>query len=127
MLAVLGMFGSASLLLAASGLYTVLAFAVAQRTREIAIRLVLGADQAALIRMVFTNAMAIVAWAVVAGLVAAMALTRFISAMLVDVDPLDPVSILIVPVVLLLTAALAALLPARRAARLSPSAALLAE
>jgi len=123
-LGVLSVFGIASLLLAAIGLYSVLAFAVAQRTREIAIRLVLGAEPSALIRAVFSSAMVIVVWGVALGLLAAAGLTRFIQPMLVDVRPLDPLSVIVVPLVLIAAGAMAALLPARRAARLSPAVAL---
>ncbi|MEX2282046.1 MAG: ABC transporter permease [Gemmatimonadota bacterium] len=117
---VLSIFGVLALSLAAMGLYSLLAFAVAQRSREIAVRLALGARQNTLIRLVFGNAMAIAITGVIAGLLIATAVTRFLSSLLVEVRPLDPTTITVVPIFLLVVAALAAWIPARRAARVNP-------
>ena len=125
--ALLTTFAAFAILLAALGLYSLLAFAVAQRGREIALRLALGADVQALVRGVFANAMAIVAIGGAAGLLVAAGLTRFLSGMLVQVRPLDPITIALTITTLAAAAAIAALLPARRAARISPLEALKAE
>ena len=124
---ILTVFGSVALVLAALGLYSLLAFAVSQRTREIAIRIAIGADQRALVRLVFGNALVIVAIGAGAGLVAALGLTRFLERLLVGVRPLDPITLAVVPLLLLSAGALAAYLPARRAASLSPLTALRAD
>jgi putative ABC transport system permease protein len=126
-LAVLSTFGAIALALAMIGLYSLISFAVAQRTRELAVRAALGARRRNLLQMVFANAMAVVLLGVIAGLAGAAALTRLLDVMLVEVKPLDPLTLLVVTLCLLAAAALAILLPAVRAARLDPLMALRAE
>jgi putative ABC transport system permease protein len=121
---VLSAFAALALLLAALGLYSLISFAVSQRTREIAVRAALGARRVNLLRMVFSNAMIVVGLGIMAGLIAAIALTRFLAALLVDVQPLDPVTLITVTLCLLLAGTFAALWPALRAARLDPLTAL---
>jgi putative ABC transport system permease protein len=121
---VLSTFAALALLLAALGLYSLLSFAVSQRTREIAVRAALGARRVNLVRMVFGNAMIVVSLGILAGLLAAIALTRFLAALLVDVQPLDPITLIAGTLCLLLAGTLAALWPATRAARLDPLTAL---
>jgi predicted permease len=124
---VLSGFASVALLLAALGIYSLLSFAVAQRTREIAVRAALGARRSNLLGMVFRQALTVVLLGAAAGLLAAFALTRLMTALLVDVSPLDPVTFAGVTVFLLVVAGMAAALPALRATRLDPLVALRAE
>jgi ABC-type antimicrobial peptide transport system permease subunit len=124
---VIGGLGAFALGLACLGLYSLLAFAVSQRTREIAVRVALGARRATLLRMVVANALKIVAVGAAAGVLGAFGLTRFLREFLVQIDALDPLSFAGVTLLLLVTGALAALVPAWRAARLEPLAALRAE
>ena len=119
-MAVLSGFAAIALLLAALGLYSLISFAVAQRTRELAVRAALGARRANLLQMVFGNAMLVVGLGALAGLAAAAGLTRFLNALLVGVQPLDPLTLMAVTLALLLAAAVAVLWPALRAARLNP-------
>lgn len=119
-MAVLSGFAAIALLLAALGLYSLISFAVAQRTRELAVRAALGARRANLLQMVFGNAMLVVGLGALAGLAAAAGLTRFLNALLVGVQPLDPLTLIAVTLALLLAAAVAVLWPALRAARLDP-------
>ncbi|MGH7471178.1 MAG: ADOP family duplicated permease, partial [Longimicrobiales bacterium] len=120
-------FATVALLLAALGIYSLLSFSVAQRTREIAVRAALGARRSNLLRMVFGQAFTVVLLGAGAGLVAAFGLTRFMTTLLVDVSPLDPITFAAVTVFLLAVAGVAAALPALRATRLDPLVALQAE
>jgi putative ABC transport system permease protein len=119
--------GGLALFLSCVGLYSLLAFAVSQRTREIAVRVALGARRASVLRMVLVNALKIVAVGAAVGVLASAGLTRFLGGFLVQIEPLDPLSFSAVTMLLLLTGALAALVPAWRAARLDPLTALKAE
>ena len=119
-LAALNGFAALALLLAGLGLYSLLSFAVAQRAREIAVRVALGARRTNLLRLVIAQAMSVVLAGALAGLLGAAALTRFMTALLADVNPLDPVTLLGVTVFLMLIAGLAAALPALRATRIDP-------
>jgi putative ABC transport system permease protein len=122
--AVIGVFGAAGLLLAAFGLYAVLAFHVAQRTREFGIRAALGADRAAVTRLVLGRGLRLAAIGCGVGVLVAAALGRVLSALLVGVSPLDPVTFFAVPLILMTTTLLAAAVPARRAVRADPMRAL---
>ncbi len=125
--ALFGVFGAAALLLAASGIYAVVAHAVAQRTREMGVRLALGASRGDVVRLVVREGMALPAVGLLAGIVAALALTRLLRASLYDVTPTEP-RVFAAGVATLLAAALAAcLVPARRATRVDPLEALRAE
>lgn len=109
------------------GIYGVMAYVVSQRTREIGIRLALGAQPAALKRMFVADALARVAIGVVVGLVAAFALTRLMSSLLFGIGPLDAPTYLAALGVLLAAAAFASYVPARRAASIDPVETLKAE
>ena len=102
------------------GIYGVMAYVVSQRTREIGIRLALGAQPTALQRMFVLGALARVAIGVVIGFAAALALTRLMSSLLYGIGPLDAPTYLAALGVLLAAAAFASYLPARRAARIDP-------
>jgi predicted permease len=120
-------FGGIALLLAAVGLYGTLAYAVARRTREIGVRLALGAETSKMLRMVLGDAARLVAGALVVGIPAALATGRTLRSFLFDVTPQDPMALGGACAVLALAALLAAYLPARRAASVDPAVALRAE
>jgi putative ABC transport system permease protein len=113
-------FGGAALLLAAIGIYGLMAYSVAQRTREIGIRLALGADRAAVRGMVIRHGMRLAIVGVVIGLAGAYGLTRFIASFLFGVKPLDPVTFAVIPLLLTSVALLAVWVPAERASRVDP-------
>lgn len=116
----LGLFGLLGLFLAAVGIYGVMAYSVAQRSRELGIRMALGASYGSVVRMVLKEGMALAAVGGVIGLVGAVAAARLVEGLLYDVDAFDPVAFGVVPVVLLTVAALAVYVPAHRAAGVDP-------
>jgi putative ABC transport system permease protein len=115
-----GAFAVLALTLALVGVFGVLAYSVQQRTREFGVRIALGASAASVLRLVFANAGGVIGIGIGIGLIAAAALSRSLSAFLFGVQPLDAVTFLLVPVVLIVTAALAVAAPAWRAARIDP-------
>ena len=120
-------FGGLALVLSTIGLYAALAFAVGQRTREIAVRMALGASRTDVGRLVFRRGAAIVAMGAVAGLGACVVAGPLLAHLLYGVSPRDPLGLLTGPVVLGLVTLLAIWLPARRAMGLNPIAALRSE
>ncbi|HSL69475.1 MAG TPA: ABC transporter permease [Longimicrobiales bacterium] len=120
----LGVFAVLALVLAAIGMYGVIAYLSARRTGEIGIRMALGATQQRVVRMVLSEGIALALSGMVLGTIAALWLTRFLATQLYGVAPVDPLTFSAVPVILLTVAAFAAWLPARRAARTSPLSAL---
>jgi putative ABC transport system permease protein len=120
----LAIFGSVALLLAVVGLYGVKAYAVAQRTREIGIRMALGADPSDTQRLILREGFQVTMVGVGAGMLLALGLGRILAAMLWDVRPADPVVFLMAPLLLTVVAFFACYLPARRAARVDPMVAL---
>jgi putative ABC transport system permease protein len=123
----LALFSLAALVLAAIGVYGVIAFGVAQRTREIGIRMALGARAADVLRAVLAQGLALAGAGVLAGWAGAWLLTRFLANLLYQVRPADPRTFAAAAGVLALVALLAAYLPARRAARIDPLLALRSE
>jgi hypothetical protein len=123
----LGVFGLLALVLASTGLYGVVAFTVSRRVREVGIRMSLGADSSAVVRMVLKGAMALVLVGAIIGLALTAGLTQLISQFLYGVSTTDPVTFFGVPTVLAAVALLAAFLPARRASKIDPVEALRAE
>jgi predicted permease len=123
----LGIAAFVALVLGAVGLYGVLSYAVSLRTREIGVRLALGAQTSRVMRSVVANGILIAGLGLVLGSAGAAALTRFLSGMLYEVEPLDVATFTLMPVVLLAVAAIASYLPARRAAAISPLEAMRAE
>jgi putative ABC transport system permease protein len=123
-LVLIGVFAAIAALLAAVGLYGVLASAVRQRTAEIGVRVALGAAPLRIFGLVVGQGMALSAAGIAIGMVAAFALTRAMSSMLVGVKPTDPLTFAAMAGAFLLVAAIASWIPARRAAGLDPTNAL---
>jgi putative ABC transport system permease protein len=128
----LGTFAGLALILAAVGIYSVISYAVAERTHEFGIRMALGASQQAVIRMVVAHGLLLALIGVALGLIGALGITVVLSRLpvdiriplLFDVPPLDPLTLASVSVILILVALLACYLPARRATRVDPVVAL---
>ncbi len=123
----LGLFTLVALTLAAIGIYGVLAYSVAQRTREIGVRIAVGATRENIVRMVLLQSARYAAIGIAAGLALSLAAGRLINGLLFRTSPLDPASLSITAGVLMLIAGFAATLPARRAASVDPTEALRAE
>jgi ABC-type antimicrobial peptide transport system permease subunit len=119
-----GLFAGLALLLAAIGLYGVLAYAVAQRTHEIGVRIALGASTRAVLGLTLGQGMKLAVVGLLCGLVGAVGLTRIVANLLYDVTPTDPWTFAGVSLLLLVVAAIACWLPARRAAKVDPMTAL---
>jgi predicted permease len=120
----LGLFAAMALLLAAVGIYGVMSYTVAQRSREIGIRAALGANRGEIIRLVLLQALRMTLLGVAIGLAASLGLTRLLSAQLFGVKPSDPLTYIAVPSILMAAAIAAALVPACRAMRVDPMVAL---
>ncbi|MBI3450589.1 MAG: ABC transporter permease [Acidobacteria bacterium] len=118
------MFAALAAILAAVGLYGVMSYSVTRRTHELGIRMALGAESADLLRMVLRHGLALVGAGLAIGITAALALTRLIQSMLFDVSASDPVTLAGVSLILAGVALVATWIPARRASRLNPLAAL---
>jgi putative ABC transport system permease protein len=127
MLLLLGGFAGIALLLAAVGIYGVVAFAVAQRTREIGIRVALGAGRTRVLWLVSRATMAGIVTGVAVGMAGALLLSRLVSFMLYEVEAVDPLTFIAVALLLFGVAWLAVLVPANRATRISPLSALRSE
>jgi putative ABC transport system permease protein len=123
-MSLLTMFAAIALLLAALGIYGVLAYSVAQRTRELAVRAALGADRRRLLVLVANSGFRVVLAGGLVGFVAAFWLTRGLKSMLVDVTPTDPVTASLAAAALLVVTGAAVAIPALRATRLDPMIAL---
>jgi ABC-type antimicrobial peptide transport system permease subunit len=115
------------LLLSAVGLFGLMAFTVGRRTREIGIRIALGAEPRAILYAVMRRTLTLTGAGCAVGLAASIATTRYLEGFLFDLSPLDPVAIGGAVVLLVAVASVAGLLPARRAARVDPVTALRAE
>ena len=120
----IGVFAATALLLAAAGLYAVIAYLVSQRTREIGIRLALGATPRHILRLMIGQGMRLTLIGVAIGLAGAIAVTRLMRSLLFAVAPSDLMTFGISAVVLILVALLACFLPARRATKVDPLVAL---
>ncbi|HET6169760.1 MAG TPA: ABC transporter permease [Terracidiphilus sp.] len=123
----LSIFGAVALLLAAIGIYGLMAYSVAQRTQEIGIRMALGADRTTIRKLVVWQGMRLALVGVVAGIAASFGLTRLLSTFLFGVKPWDPAVFLLAPFILTTIALLAVWLPATRASKVDPMQALRAE
>jgi predicted permease len=117
----LGLFAAVGLTLALVGIYGVLAYTVLQRTREIGVRMALGARASQVLRQVMRQGLVLTTLGLAAGFAGAAGLSRFLESLLYEVTPLDPTTYGGVALVFLLAAALASLLPARRATKIDPA------
>jgi predicted permease len=120
----LGAFGALALILAATGIYGVMAYAISRRTREIGIRMAIGASQGQVLAIVARRALLLIGSGTLAGLAVALAAGRFLEKILYGVQPTDPLTLAIVLMMMLAIAALACWIPARRAIRINPVTAL---
>jgi len=116
-----GFFGALALLLAALGLYGITAYAVSRRNVELGIRMALGTSPAGVVRLVLSRVALLVGGGIVAGSVVTLWSVSFVGSLLFDVEPRDPATLAAAVGVLVLTAALAGWIPARRAARVDPA------
>ena len=119
-----GFFGSIALLLAMIGIYGTMSYHVTRRRREIGVRMAFGAARTNVLRMIFAQIGGMVGAGVLLGLIGALASTRVVASFLYGVQPADPIVLTVAVLLLVAVAALAGLLPARRAARLDPMIAL---
>ena len=122
-----GMFGALAVILAIVGVYGVLSYSVSQRTQEFGVRMALGAQPHDVRRMVMRQGMVLAGWGTLLGAAGALGITRVIGSLLYNVTPTDPVSFGMGVTLMLLVAAAAAYLPARRATAVDPMAALRSE
>ena len=122
--AFLTIFASIALLLIVIGIYGVVSYAVAQRTREIGIRMALGAQKTGIQTMVLKQGLVLLAIGLAIGLAGAIGLTRFLSSYLYEVGTTDPVTFVLVPLLITTVSMLACFIPARRAAKVDPMEAL---
>ncbi len=124
---ILAGFAGAALLLAAIGLYGIVAFGVTERTREIGLRLALGADRGSVLRMIVWDGLRVVLAGLAIGLLGALALNRVVESFLFQTPPTDPLVYVSVACILAAAGALASYVPARRAARVDPAISLRAD
>ena len=117
-------FGMIALLMASIGLYGVMSYSVSQRTREVGIRIALGASSGSVVKLVLREGSVLVGVGIALGLAAAILVSRFLESLLFGVSSTDPLTFLIIPAVLVLVSFLASYLPARRAAQVDPMVAL---
>jgi len=122
-----GFFAAAALLLAAIGMYGVIASGVAQRTREMGVRMALGASEQRILRLVLGEGVRLAAVGAVLGIAGALISTRLIRSLLFETVPTDPLTFVVTPLLLAAVALLATYIPARRATRLDPTLAIRGE
>jgi len=115
-----GFFSVVALVLAAVGMYGVLSYSVIRRTREIGIRMALGAQQSGVARMIVRELLTVIGFGVIAGAAGGFALARYVASLLFEVKPSDAVSLILPVLCLFVSAAIAALAPTLRAARVDP-------
>lgn len=120
----LGSFGALAFVLTAVGLYGVISYMVLQRTREMGLRLALGANRGTILGMIVKSGVRLAGAGIGIGIVAALLLTRLIASLLYGVSPSDPVTFFAIPVVLIMMAVIASYIPASRAAKVDPIVAL---
>ncbi len=116
----LSVLGAMALVMASIGIYAIMAYAVSQRTREIGIRVALGAQRPQILAVVTQRTLILIAWGIGLGLIGALALNRILSSTLADFGGLDAVTCVSVALLLSVVAILASYLPARKALRVDP-------
>jgi putative ABC transport system permease protein len=116
----IGIFAGTALALAAIGLYGVIAYSVSQRTHEIGIRMALGAQASDVLKLIIGQGLKLILIGAALGLAGALALTRLLADLLFDVKPTDPITFVVIPLLLVAVALLASYLPARRATKVDP-------
>ena len=116
----LGLFGAIALILAAVGIFGVISYSVSRRTRELGIRMALGAQPGSVLSMIMRETLALTLIGIAVGIPCAVATARLITHLLFKVTPYDPVTLALVPLVLIAVGALASYIPARRAQRVDP-------
>jgi ABC-type antimicrobial peptide transport system permease subunit len=109
-----------AMVLAAVGIYSFVSYVVSQRTAEIGVRMALGAHARDIRWLILRESLAIALAGVVAGLLGAVALTRWLGSLLFEINPLDPLTFIMMPLLLLAVVLLSSALPAERAARVDP-------
>ena len=119
-----GLFGAIALILAAVGIFGVISYSVSRRTRELGIRMALGAQPGSVLSMIMRETLALTLIGIAVGIPCAVATARLITHLLFKVTPYDPVTLALVPLVLIAVGALASYIPARRAMRVDPMVAL---
>jgi len=119
-----GVFAFIALTLAIIGLYGVVSYTVECRTREIGIRIALGAQRSSVLGMILASSISLVVAGLVAGVVGALMLSRYVSGLLIGVSPRDPLIFIALPLALLAVTIIASLIPASRATRVEPVTAL---
>jgi len=124
LMVLLGLFAALALVLAAVGIYGVMAYSVAQRTHEIGIRMALGAEQRDVLKLIVARGLVLAVVGVAAGVLAALALSRLMASLLYGVHPGDPATFAVVCLTLVAVALAASYIPARRATKVDPMAAL---
>ncbi len=122
-----GVFAFIALILASIGIYGVMSYSVTQRTRELGVRIALGAQSWQILKLVVGNGMALAAIGMALGLTVSFALTRLMKGFLFGVQATDPLTFIVIPLLLMTVALLACWIPARRAARVDPMVALRTE
>jgi len=120
----LGLFGILALALAAAGIFGVISYSVSRRTHEFGIRMALGASENEVLRLVLKEALHLALAGVAAGIAVALGFARLMSSLLFGVRPTDPATLIVLPLLLAGAALVAAYLPARKATRVDPMAAL---
>jgi ABC-type antimicrobial peptide transport system permease subunit len=120
----LAIFGALALLIAGAGIGGIMALTVSQRVKEIGVRMTLGAQPSAILRMILSQSLLLAAAGVAIGALGALALTGLFRSLLFQVAPTDPITFIVVALVLIACALLASFLPARRAASIDPIVAL---
>jgi putative ABC transport system permease protein len=123
----MGVFAGLAVALAAIGIYGVMAYGVAQRTREIGIRMALGAQRLEVLGLVVGQGLSLAGIGIVLGLGGAAGVTQYLEGMLFGITPLDPATFVVVSLLFAAVAALAAFVPARRATKIDPIIALRVE
>jgi predicted permease len=119
-----GFFGGLALLLASVGIYGVMAYSVSRRTREIGIRMALGAGRGDVLRLVLGEGLLLIGVGLIVGLLATLAITRLMAGLLYGISPTDPITLAAIPIIMAGVALVACFIPAHRATRVDPMVAL---